>query len=35
MWRLLGAFFDTEMHRQSPIAGAIEGMTELAAMPMW
>lgn len=30
MWRLLGAFFDTEMHRQSPIAGAIEGMTQLA-----
>jgi len=30
MWRLLGAFFDTEMHRQSPIAGAIEGMTDLA-----
>lgn len=30
MWRLLGAFFDTEMHRQSPISGAIEGMTELS-----
>lgn len=30
MWRLLGAFFDTEMHRQSPIPGAIEGMTDLA-----
>jgi hypothetical protein len=31
MWRLLGAFFDTEMHRQTPIAGAIEAMQVLQA----
>lgn len=24
MWRLLNLFFDTEMHRQTPIAGAVE-----------
>jgi len=30
MWSLLGSFFDTEMHRQSPIAGALEAMEELA-----
>lgn len=29
MWRLLGSFFDTEMHRQSPIAGAVHAMKEL------
>ena len=30
IWRLLGAFFDTEMHRQMPIAGAVEGINALA-----
>lgn len=30
VWRLLGAFFDTEMDRQAPIAGAIEAMNTLA-----
>jgi FMN phosphatase YigB (HAD superfamily) len=30
IWRLLGAFFDTEMHRQLPIDGAIEGINTLA-----
>lgn len=30
MWGLLGGFFDTEMHRQKPIAGSIEAMTEIA-----
>jgi hypothetical protein len=30
MWHLLGAFFDTEMPRQNPIAGAIESLSELA-----
>lgn len=30
MWRLLGGFFDTEMHRQHPIAGAVEGINALA-----
>lgn len=30
IWRLLRAFFDTEMHRQMPIAGAVEAMSELA-----
>lgn len=30
MWRLLNLFFDTEMHRQKPIAGAVEAMTQLA-----
>ena len=29
IWRLLGAFFDGEMHRQTPIAGAIEAMNRL------
>ncbi|MCA0903630.1 HAD family hydrolase [Qipengyuania aquimaris] len=29
IWRMLGKFFDTEMHRQSPIPGAIEGINEL------
>lgn len=29
IWRMLGKFFDTEMHRQSPIPGAIEGITAL------
>lgn len=30
IWRLLGRFFDTEMHRQLPIEGAIEGINALA-----
>lgn len=30
IWRLLGGFFETEMHRQAPIAGAIEACTMLA-----
>lgn len=30
MWRLLGLFFDTEMHRQWPIAGALESLAVLA-----
>ena len=30
IWRLLRAFFDTEMHRQTPIAGAVEAMKQLA-----
>lgn len=30
IWRLLGAFFDTEMHRQTPIAGAVAGINALA-----
>jgi FMN phosphatase YigB (HAD superfamily) len=30
IWRLLGGFFDTEMHRQKPIAGAIEGINHIA-----
>ena len=30
IWRLLGAFFDTEMHRQHPIQGAVEGINKLA-----
>lgn len=30
IWRLLGAFFDTEMDRQDPIAGAVEGLNRLA-----
>ena len=29
VWELLGSFFDTEMHRQTPIAGAVEAITEL------
>jgi len=31
VWRLLNLFFDGEMHRQSPIAGAVNAMQELAA----
>lgn len=31
LWRLLGTFFETEMHRQTAISGAIEAMTRLAA----
>ncbi|MGB7373348.1 HAD family hydrolase [Pontixanthobacter sp.] len=30
IWRLLGGFFDTEMDRQNPIAGAIESMNIIA-----
>ena len=30
IWRLLNLFFDTEMHRQLPIAGAVEGINVLA-----
>lgn len=30
IWRLLGLFFDTEMHRQPAIAGAVEGINALA-----
>lgn len=30
IWRLLRGFFDTEMHRQTPIPGAVEGMARLA-----
>jgi hypothetical protein len=31
IWRLLGLFFDTEMYRQHPVAGAVEGITTIAA----
>lgn len=30
IWRLLGLFFDTEMHRQGAISGAVEGINALA-----
>ena len=30
VWKLLGQFFDTQMDRQLPIAGAIEGINTLA-----
>ena len=30
IWRKLGGFFDTEMHRQTPIPGAIDGLNALA-----
>ncbi|OJW67206.1 MAG: hypothetical protein BGO57_02730 [Sphingomonadales bacterium 63-6] len=30
MWVLLNLFFDTEMHRQDPIAGAVESINTLA-----
>lgn len=30
VWRLLRAFFDSEMHRQAPIAGAVEAVNALA-----
>ena len=29
MWRLLNLFFDDQMHRQTPVAGAIEAIGEL------
>jgi len=31
VWRLLNLFFDGEMHRQFPIAGAVAAMNDLAA----
>ena len=31
IWRMLRGFFDTEMHRQDPIAGAVEAMRTLQA----
>ncbi|MCW2390116.1 hypothetical protein M2333_003162 [Sphingobium sp. B11D3B] len=30
VWTLLGAFFETEMHRQTPIRGAVEAMARIA-----
>ncbi|MCF8707113.1 HAD family hydrolase [Rhizorhapis sp. SPR117] len=30
VWPLLNGFFETEMHRQQPIAGAVEALRELA-----
>ena len=30
IWKMLGGFFDTEMYRQNPIPGAIEGINTLA-----
>ncbi|MGX7951443.1 HAD family hydrolase [Tsuneonella sp. HG249] len=30
IWSFLRGFFDTEMHRQNPIPGAVEGMTALS-----
>lgn len=30
LWSLLSAFFETEMHRQTPIAGAVAAMARLA-----
>lgn len=30
IWRFLGGFFDTEMHRQLPIEGAVAGINRLA-----
>ena len=32
MWELLLGFFETEMHRQTPIAGAIEALHRLSAI---
>jgi len=29
IWKKLGGFFDTEMHRQTPIPGALEGIASL------
>lgn len=31
IWRLLNLFFDNEMHRQSPIAGAVDAINTLKA----
>lgn len=30
IWRLLGLFFDGEMHRQSPVTGAVEAIAALS-----
>lgn len=30
IWKMLGGFFDTEMHRQQPIEGAVAGLNALA-----
>lgn len=30
IWRMLGGFFDTEMHRQFPIDGAVKGINTIA-----
>lgn len=30
VWRMLGLFFDTEMHRQGPIPGAIDALNSLS-----
>lgn len=30
VWTLLSAFFDTEMHRQQPIAGAVDALARLS-----
>ena len=30
VWEFLGGFFDTEMHRQMPIDGAVEGINRVA-----
>ena len=35
IWRFLRAFFDTEMHRQTAIEGAVDGVAELSARPTW
>jgi hypothetical protein len=32
VWTLLNAFFETEMHRQTPIRGAVEALTRLSAI---
>jgi len=32
MWRLLNLFFDTEMHRQTAISGAVEAMGQLGEL---
>lgn len=32
IWRLLRAFFETEMHRQTAIAGAVEAVRELSTL---
>ncbi|MEE4154476.1 MAG: HAD family hydrolase [Erythrobacter sp.] len=30
IWRMLGLFFDTQMHRQTPIAGAVDAIATLS-----
>ena len=32
IWRLLNGFFETEMHRQYPIAGSVEAMRRLSEL---